>query len=122
MFNVRNSTNTKKEDIQSYIENLCEGLDYTLKLTQGSFPFVTCRDSYIVKAVQNALKDINGNTAKLSTAGGTSDARYISQFGIDSIECGVKNDTIHAINERCGMEEVEKLEEVFLHVIKNFKI
>lgn len=121
MFNVRNSTNTKKEDIQNYIESLCKGLNFSLRLTQGSFPFVTCKDSYIVTALQNALKDITGSEAKLSTAGGTSDARYISQFGIDSIECGVKNDKIHGINERCGMDEVEKLEKVFLHVIENFK-
>ena len=121
MFNVRNSTNTKKEDIKSYIESLCEGLNFSLKLTQGSFPFVTCRDSYVVEALQNALKEVTGSEAKLSTAGGTSDARYISQFGIDSIECGVKNDTIHGVNERCGMDEVEKLEKVFLHVIENFK-
>ena len=121
MFNVRNSTKTTKDDIENFIGELCTDLDYTLKLTQGSFPFVTCRDSLIVNAIQNALKEETGSIAKLSTAGGTSDARYISQFGIDSIECGVINDTIHAINERCGMNEVEKLEKVFLHVIKNFK-
>jgi succinyl-diaminopimelate desuccinylase len=97
-------------------------LNFSLKLTQGSFPFVTSEESYIVKAVQNALLEVTGSKAKLSTAGGTSDARYISQFGIDSIECGVRNDTIHGINERCGMDEVEKLEKVFLHVIENFKI
>ena len=120
MFNVRNSTNTTKEDIQDYIESLCRGLNFTLKLIQGSSPFVTCKDSYIVTAIQNALKQTTGRIAKLSTAGGTSDARYLSQFGIDSIECGVKNDTIHGINERCDIDEVEKLEKVFLHVIENF--
>ncbi len=121
MFNVRNSTNTTKDDVKKYIEELCNGLNYTLKLTQGSFPFVTCKDSFIVETIQNALIDVTGKKAKLSTAGGTSDARYISQFGIDSIECGVINDTIHAINERCGMDEVKKLEKVFLHVIQNFR-
>ncbi len=121
MFNVRNSTNTVKEDIEKYIVELCSGLDYNLKLTQGSFPFVTSKNSDIVGAIQNAIEVVTGSKAKLSTAGGTSDARYISKFGIDSIECGVINDTIHAINERCGMDEVEKLEKVFLHVIENFK-
>ena len=121
MFNVRNSTNTTKDDVKNYVKSLCSGLEYSLKLTQGSFPFVTCRDSLVVKAVQNALEIVTGSQAKLSTAGGTSDARYISQFGIESIECGVTNDTIHAINERCGMDEVEKLEKVFLHVVENFE-
>jgi len=120
MFNVRNSTNTTKESVQEYIEGVCSGLDYSLKLTQGSFPFITCRDSRVVEELQNALQAVLGRKAKLSTAGGTSDARYLSQYGIDSIECGVVNDTIHAINERCGMNEVEKLEKVFLYTIKNW--
>jgi succinyl-diaminopimelate desuccinylase len=71
--------------------------------------------------IQEALKKVTGLQAKLSTAGGSSDAWYLAQFGIDSIECGVVNDTIHAVNERCGMDEVEKLEKVFLYVIENFK-
>ncbi len=121
MFNVRNSTNTTKEDVKKYIDNLCIDLDYNLKLTQGSFPFITSRDSYVVKVVQEALKKVTLSQAKLSTAGGTSDARYLSQFGIDSIECGIVNDTIHAVNERCSIDEVEKLEKVFLYVIENFK-
>ena len=121
MFNVRNSTNTTKDSVKKYIDSLCSELDYSLRLTQGSFPFITCSDSAIVEAIQNGLKDVTSSYAKLSTAGGTSDARYLSQFGIEAIECGVVNDTIHAINERCGMDEVEKLEKVFSHVIKNFK-
>ncbi len=120
MFNVRNSTNTKQDDIKKYIDSLCRDLEYELRLTQGSFPFVTSRDSYIVSLLQNALKSVVGSKAKLSTAGGTSDARFISQFGIDSIECGVKNDTIHGVDECCEMIEVEKLEKVFSHVISNF--
>ncbi len=121
MFNVRNSTNTTKQDIKEYIDSLCGGLNYSLKLAQGSFPFVTRRDSKVVEAMQNALEEVTGSKAKLSTAGGTSDARYMAEFGIDSIECGVINDTIHAVNERCGMDEVEKLEKVFSHIIQNLK-
>jgi len=121
MFNVRNSTNITKEDIKEFVEDLCKDFDFSLQLSQGSFPFITSKDSSIVQLVQNALLEVTGSKAKLSTAGGTSDARYISQFGIDCIECGVRNDTIHGINERCGMDEVEKLEKVFLHVIENFK-
>ncbi|WP_024953793.1 succinyl-diaminopimelate desuccinylase [Sulfurospirillum arcachonense] len=120
MFNVRNSTNTKKEDIQKYIENMCEGLNFSLTLSQSSFPFVTSSETLIVKLLQNAIEEITTCRPKLSTAGGTSDARFLAEFGIKTVEFGVINDTIHAPNERCGMDEVEKLEKVFLHVIKKF--
>lgn len=119
MFNVRNSTNTTKESIKEYIENLCKDFDVELNLTQGSFPFVTSSETIVVKAMENAIKEVCGSKPKHSTAGGTSDARMLAQFGIPTIEFGVVNDTIHAPNERCGIDEVEKLEKVFSFVIHN---
>lgn len=120
MFNVRNSTNTTESDIRMYIEELCEGLNFSLKLSQSAHPFVTSSDTTIVKVLQNAIKEVCGIDTKLSTAGGTSDARFLAQFGVKPVEFGVINDTIHSPNERCSMDEVEKLEQVFLHVINNF--
>ncbi len=120
MFNVRNSTKTTKEDIKNYIEEQCKGLDFSLKLTQGSFPFVTSKDSKVVKAMEESIRSVIGINPKYSTAGGTSDARFFGQFGIDTIEFGVKNDTIHAANERCELKEVEDLERVFKKIIKDF--
>lgn len=120
MFNVRNSTNTTKDEIQEYITSLFDGMDYTLSLYQSAFPFVTNTESKIVKELSKAIESNVGIVPKLSTAGGTSDARFISQFGVKTVEFGVINDTIHAPNERCSLDEVEKLYQIFLHVIKNF--
>ncbi len=120
MFNVRNSTNTKQEDVKVYIDKCFEGLDYTLELTQGSYPFVTKRDSKVVERLTESIQSITRNRAKFSTAGGTSDARYMGAFGIDVVEFGVMNDTIHAPNERTSIQEVEALYEVFKHVINDF--
>ncbi len=120
MFNVRNSTNTTQEDVKVYIDKCFEGLDYTLELTQGSYPFVTKRDSKVVEKLTASIQSITGNRAKFSTAGGTSDARYMGAFGIDVVEFGVMNDTIHAPNERTSIQEVEALYEVFKHVINDF--
>jgi succinyl-diaminopimelate desuccinylase len=38
MFNVRNSTNTTKEDVEEFINKNLEGLKYDFRTTQGSFP------------------------------------------------------------------------------------
>jgi succinyl-diaminopimelate desuccinylase len=120
MFNVRNSTKTTQEDIRLHIETLFKDLDYTLELTQGSYPFVTKRDSKIVEKLTSSIKDITGVETKLSTAGGTSDARFMGAFGIDVVEFGVINDTIHAPNERTSIDEVEGLYQVFKDLVKNF--
>ena len=120
MFNVRNSTNTQQEDIKKYIHKQFKHTNYTLELTQGSYPFVTNKESKVVKAMEDSIKDILNITTKHSTAGGTSDARYFGSFGIEAIEFGVINDTIHSINERTSVKEVKGLAEVFSSLIKNF--
>ena len=120
MFNVRNSTKTTQEEIKKHIGQVLEGLDYRLKLTQGSYPFVTKRDSKVVKKLSQSIKNITSLTPKLSTAGGTSDARFMGAFGIEVVEFGVINDTIHAPNERTSIEEVEQLCSVFSHMLTTF--
>ncbi len=120
MFNVRNSTKTTQETVRLHIDKCFKGLDYSLELTQGSYPFVTTRDSKIVNTLTNSIENITGLKTKLSTAGGTSDARYMGAFGIDVVEFGVINDTIHAPNERTSIVEVEALCEVFKDLIQNF--
>jgi len=120
MFNVRNSTKTTQENIRVHIDKCFEGLDYTLELTQGSYPFVTTRDSKVVKKLTQSIENVTGVKTKLSTAGGTSDARFMGAFGIDVVEFGVINDTIHAPNECTSIAEVENLYHVFKHMIQNF--
>ena len=121
MFNVRNSTKTTQKEIKLHIEKCFKDLDYSLELTQGSYPFVTTRDSKVVKKLTQSIASVTGIETKLSTAGGTSDARFMGAFGIDVVEFGVINDTIHAPNERTSVIEVEKLYEVFRDMVQNFK-
>ncbi len=120
MFNVRNSTKTSKKDIENYINTLFDGLDFKFSLYQGAKPFVTKRDSKIVKLLQNATKEITNISPKLTTSGGTSDARLLAQYGVKTVELGVVNDRIHALNERCKLQEVEDLKKIFDKVIENF--
>ncbi len=117
MFNVRNSTKTSKEDVKNFINRYFKDMDYTLFLDQSSKPFLTNQNSKVVKYLNNAIQDIVGIKPKLSTAGGTSDARFFAEFGVDSVEFGVINDTIHAANERVSIKEVNDLKTVFKRVI-----
>ena len=121
MFNVRNTTITTQKEVRMFVEKHLEGLEYTLKLTQGSYPFQTDTNTKVVKNIDKAIEKVTGIKPKHSTAGGTSDARFVAQFGIDVIEFGVKNDTIHAVNERTTKEEVTLLYEVFKNLIKEWR-
>ena len=119
--NVRNSTKTTQEDIEAFIAKHFDGLDYDLQLTQGSYPFMTNTESKVVQNISKAIQSVTKRTPQHSTAGGTSDARYLAPMGIEVIEFGVKNDTIHSVNERTTRAEVEGLYEVFKRFIQNWK-
>ncbi len=121
MFNVRNSTRTDQEKIASFIDSQLEGLDYTLNLDQTAYPFVTDANTPIVRTLSDAIYEVCAISPKNSTAGGTSDARFIAAYGIDVIEFGVINDTIHAPNERTSISEVQNLYAVFTKLINNFR-
>lgn len=118
MFNVRNNTKTTQEEIRAFVDKYLGDLEYELELTQGSYPFKTDTDTKIVKKIDEAIEKVTAIKPKHSTAGGTSDARFISAFGIDVVEFGVKNDTIHSVNERTSKKEVEDLCEVFKTLIE----
>ncbi len=120
MFNIRNSTETTKEDVEKFVHKYFKDMDYTLTISQSSKSFLTNKDSLVIQHIVKAIESVTKIYPKLSTAGGTSDARFLNEFGIDTIEFGVKNDTIHSINERTTKEEIIKLYEVFKRVINNF--
>lgn len=121
MFNVRNNTSTSLESIQAYISEVFSDVPHTLDINQSSRSFMTDSDSAIVHSITDSIERVCGIRPKHSTAGGTSDARYIAEFGIDVVEFGVKNDTIHKVNERTTKNEVELLYKSFADLIANFK-
>lgn len=120
MFNVRNSTKTDQNDIKNFVHRYFKAFNYTLMLDQSAYPFMTDVNTKIVKTLDAAILHVTGISPKHSTAGGTSDARFIAPYGIDVVEFGVKNDTIHAPNERTSIVEVQSLYEVFKRVIREY--
>jgi succinyl-diaminopimelate desuccinylase len=120
MFNVRNNTHTSKEDIENFISKYFRDIKYTLDLNQSAKPFVTKPDSKIVRLLDESIKEETNIKPKHSTAGGTSDARFLAEFGIKAIEFGVINDSIHAPNENTKLKYVVQLSNIFQNTINNF--
>ena len=120
MFNVRNSPHTSLDDVKAYVEKICDGLNYELNLNQGSKPFITNVNSKIVQKLNESVQKYTNEIPEFNTKGGTSDARYFAQFGIEVAEFGVCNDKIHAINEAVKIDEYEKLYDIFKDLVENF--
>ncbi|MEP1443527.1 MAG: succinyl-diaminopimelate desuccinylase [Hyphomicrobiales bacterium] len=88
-------------------------------------PVKPVNDAFLTEApdllapLQEAIADITGETPKLSTAGGTSDARFIKNY-CPVVEFGLVFNTLHQVNERTPVKDIETLCDVFQAFLKNY--
>jgi succinyl-diaminopimelate desuccinylase len=100
-FNLRFSTEVTAPALKTRIEALLDTyeLDWHIDWQLSGEPFMTAPGA-LTEAVSAALFDITGSSPRLSTGGGTSDARFIATLGPQTIEFGPRNATIHQRDER----------------------
>ena len=63
-----------------------------------------------------AVREETGLDPELSTSGGTSDGRFIAPYGVDVIELGPLNATIHSVNELVAIEDLDRLERIYFRI------
>jgi succinyl-diaminopimelate desuccinylase len=96
-------------------------LDYSIEWTLGGKPFLTPRGK-LVSAMQGAIKAVTGVDAEISTTGGTSDGRFISEICKELVEFGPVNATIHKIDERIEVADMEPLKNVYRGVLERLLV
>lgn len=113
-FNFRFSTEvTDQQLIDKVIAVLAKhDIDYDIAWTFNGQPFITERGT-LVDAVVESIKEVTGIDTELSTAGGTSDGRFIAPTGAQVIELGPENATIHKVDERVNIENIKSLENIY---------
>ena len=62
------------------------------------------------------MREATGLDPELSTSGGTSDGRFIAPYGIDVVELGPINATIHKVNEVVSISDLARLESIYFRV------
>jgi succinyl-diaminopimelate desuccinylase len=72
-----------------------------------------------VELVSRSVAAETGVTAKLSTTGGTSDARFIKDY-CPVIEFGLVGRTMHQIDESIGVDELEALTRIYGRIIRDY--
>ena len=119
-FNLRFSTALSDKDIQQRTQAILDKhkLKYTLNWTVSGQPFLTA-DGKLVEAAQQAIKSVCNIETELSTAGGTSDGRFIAPTGAQVVELGPVNDSIHKIDENININELDKLTDIYKQMLNN---
>jgi succinyl-diaminopimelate desuccinylase len=66
-----------------------------------------------------AIEEVTGRKPELSTAGGTSDARFIASY-CPVIEFGLLGQTMHQIDERASVKDIEQLTKVYRGILDRY--
>jgi succinyl-diaminopimelate desuccinylase len=69
--------------------------------------------------VINAVADVTGQKPKLSTSGGTSDARFIKDY-CPVVEFGLVGQTMHATDECVPVKDLQMLTAVYRRILENY--
>ena len=80
--------------------------------------FVTKPGAFTDLAVA-AIEEVTNRKPELSTSGGTSDARFISQY-CPVIEFGLVGQTMHQIDERASVADIEKLTRIYRAILDRY--
>ncbi len=111
-FNVRFNPGYSDQEIRERIGALCSGAHSCLEWHLSGQPFYT-PPGPLREALAGAVLAETGATIEFNTGGGTSDGRFIAPAGIEVVEFGPVNATIHKIDERVAVSELEPLRRIY---------
>ncbi len=118
-FNFRYSTEWTHETLQAKVHSVFDAhdIDYELRWHLSGEPFLT-QPGKLIDAVHQAVTEHTGSPPELSTGGGTSDGRFISPAGVDVVELGPVNASIHKVNEHVRVEDVVSLTAMYRRILE----
>lgn len=119
VFNFRFSTELDAATIKSRVTALLDEaeLNYQLDWKLWGEPFLT-ESGRLIEAVSESIQQNCGHDTERSTAGGTSDGRFIAPTGAEVVELGPCNATIHQVDEKITVAELDKLSDVYQGVLQ----
>ncbi len=119
VFNFRFSTELTADILKQRTEAILDkhGLEYDLQWSLSGEPFLTDRGP-LVDACVDAIKAVTGRDTELSTAGGTSDGRFIAPTGAQVVELGPINATIHKVDECVSAADLDTLTDMYEGILE----
>jgi len=120
IFNFRFSTEVTDQQLRDRTVAILDKhhLNYELNWHLSGQPFLTA-EGELVDAAVKAVKEVTGLDTQLSTAGGTSDGRFIAPMGTQVVELGPVNATIHQIDECASVDDLNKLTHIYQSLLNN---
>ncbi len=118
LFNFRFSPESSQESLKERFVQVIEKskCSFEIDWTLNAQPYLT-KKTKLLSIIQTALKKINGKEALIDNGGGTSDGRWVSPSGSEVIELGPRNQTIHKIDEKISLADLELLQKIYQQIL-----
>jgi len=132
-FNIRFNDTWTVETLQAEIHNRLdraaeenryrpgrtEPAAFELEWRDRPSPVFLTRDDRLVATLATSIQAVTGLKPQLSTTGGTSDARFIKDY-CPVVEFGLVGQTMHMVDERVPLADLETLTQVYLRFLEDW--
>jgi succinyl-diaminopimelate desuccinylase len=115
LFNFRYGTASTAADLRARSEAILDrhDVDWHIDWHDSGQPFLTPPDGRLREVVVAVCRELCNVEPEQSTGGGTSDGRFIAPLGVEVVELGPVNATIHKVDECIAVEDLQRLPDLY---------
>ena len=122
-FNIRFNDNWTQKSLRHEIErrlaSVANPIRSTLEWKAAPSDVFLTRDEKLIATLSSSIQKITGRNPKLSTTGGTSDARFIKNY-CPVVEFGLVGQTMHMVDERVAVSDLEHLTAIYEQFVRDW--
>jgi len=119
-FNNKHSSSSLKRKLNAVFKSIAKKNKSKFKVE-----YMVSGEAFLTKPnqttymIQNIIKKMTKIKPKLSTTGGTSDARFIRKIA-PCLEFGLVGKTMHKIDEAVSISDLKKLTNIYTNILENY--
>ena len=119
-FNDKHSSSSLKKRLNMFIKKKIRKhkCSFKIKYIVSGESFIT-KPNKITYMIKNVIKKYTGLNTKLSTSGGTSDARFIKKIS-PCLEFGLVGASMHQVNENVSLKDLKLLTKIHIEILNNY--
>ena len=116
-FNIRFNDQWSRASLETWLRDRLTAaagnvVAWSLEVEAASSDSFLTHDAALIETLSGAIRDVTGVTPELSTGGGTSDARFVKNY-CPVVEFGLVGQTMHQIDERVAIADLEALTRIY---------
>ncbi len=119
-FNDKHSSSSLKRKLNNIFRSVVKSnkCRFKIKYEVSGEAFLT-KPNKTTYMIQNIIKKVTGIKPKLSTSGGTSDARFLRNIA-PCLEFGLVGKTMHKIDESVSISDLKKLTKIYENILVSY--